>query len=158
MSDPVKPIILIVDDVPTNIKMLGKSLQDEFTVTVATSGEECLRQVGKQPQPDLVLLDVLMPEMDGFEVCRRIKADDQTAGIPVIFLTSMDDQVNEEEGLKAGAVDYIVKPFSPAIVKARINIHLELRQHREFLEKALSRRTKDLRSAQGEILRRIRRH
>ena len=156
MFDPVKPLILIVDDVPTNIKTLGNNLRDDFTVIAATSGEDCLRQVSKEPRPDLILLDVLMPEMDGFDVCRRMKADDRTADIPIIFLTAMDDQINEEEGLKAGAVDYITKPFSPAIVKARIRIHLELRQHREFLERTLSKRTKNLRLAQGEILRMIR--
>ncbi|MDX1513805.1 MAG: response regulator [Gammaproteobacteria bacterium] len=156
MSDPVKPLILIVDDVPTNIKMLGKSLQDEYDVVAATSGEDCLRQVVREPRPDLILLDVMMPGMDGFEVCRQIKADERSADIPVIFLTSMDDQVNEEEGLKAGAVDYITKPFRLAIVKARINIHLELQQHRAFLERALSKRTRNLKLAQGELLQMIR--
>ena len=97
----------------------------------------------------MVLLDVLMPEMDGFEVCQKLKQDPATASIPVIFVTSMDDTINEEYGLKVGAVDYITKPINPAIVRARVKLHIRLEHYREFLEKLLELRTDELITAQA---------
>ena len=156
VEDHVKPCILVVVDVPANIKLLGSDLRNEFTVVAATSGEECLKRVAQEPVPELILLDVLMPEMDGFEVCRRLKKDERTEGIPVIFLAAVDDQTNEAEGLAVGAVDYISKPFSLPIIKNRIKIHLELREHRALLEQALVKSNRNLKRARAEILRMVR--
>jgi putative two-component system response regulator len=157
MNDPLadKPSILIVDDLPANLKILGNGLQDEFDVRVATSGEDCLAACRGEPRPELVLLDAIMPGMDGFQVCEILHADKATAGIPVIFITAMDDHVNEEKGLRLGAVDYITRPFSLPVVRARLRIHLELKRHREFVELLLERRTDDLQDAHQELLRRF---
>ena len=157
MYDVGKPTVLLVDDVPANIKLLGNGLQDHFTVLAATSGADCLRQTAREPQPDLILLDIVMPEMDGLETCRRLKADEGTRAIPVIFLTSMDDRINESEGFEVGAVDYVTKPFSLPIITARIRIHVELRRHREFLEQSLAKSSRNLKRAQEEMLRMMRR-
>ena len=157
MYDVGKPTVLLVDDVPANIKLLGAGLQGDFTVLASTSGPDGLQQAVRDPQPDLILLDIAMPEMDGLEVCRRLKANEHTRAIPVIFLTSMDDQGNESEGFEVGAVDYVTKPFSLPIIKARIRIHVELRRHREFLEVSLAKSSRDLKRAQEEMLRMMRR-
>jgi len=124
--------ILIVDDVPLGIKMLGEFLSREYEVVVATSGQKAL-EVAKSKLPDLILLDVIMPEMDGFETCRRLKGDPLTASIPVIFLTAMSDSDDVVRGLDAGGQDYIVKPFKKAEVLARIRTHIELKKAREKL-------------------------
>ena len=152
MSDSldIRPTLLLVDDQSINNTILGESLRDSYVLKFATSGEEALRIAAETPRPDMVLLDVLMPEMDGFEVCRQLKENAETAAIPVIFVTAMDDQINEEHGLEIGAVDYISKPASPAVVRARVKLHLHLQQYREFLEGLLERRTGELESAQDE--------
>lgn len=144
-----KPTVLVVDDQSVNNVILAKTLEDDYTVIEATSGEDALRLAG-QGGLDMILLDVLMPDMDGFEVCRALKADAGTRRIPVIFVTAMDDKVNEEHGLKVGAVDYIYKPISPAVVKVRVGLHLRVQQQREFLERLLEIRTEDLKKAQRE--------
>jgi two-component system, NtrC family, sensor kinase len=122
--------ILIVDDVPTNIKVLFDLLTESgFKVSIAKSGESALEKV-HDFHPNLILLDVMMPGIDGFETCRRLKADPNTADIPTIFMTALSDTVDKVKGLSLGAVDYITKPFQQEEVLARINIHLELRQTR----------------------------
>ena len=124
-----KPRILIVDDVPGNIKMLADILIDDYTILTATRGQTALRMASEQ-RPDMILLDVAMPDMDGFEVCQIIKATPLTENIPVIFITVMDSTLDEQRGLDVGAIDYITKPFSRAIVASRIRNHLErLRLH-----------------------------
>lgn len=123
-----RPRILLVDDEPLNIEVLRAALGNEYSLSFATSGEEALRVAGAEPQPALILLDIMMEGMDGFEVCARLKADHRTANIPVIFLTALDDRFNEGHGLQIGAVDYIHKPFSPAIVQARVRLHVQLRE------------------------------
>lgn len=106
-SNPPRQTVLVVDDTPQNITVLGELLQPHYTVRATNSGERALQAVRSQPQPDLVLLDVMMPGMDGYEVLRRLKADKATQNIPVVFVTALGDEVNEEHGLELGAVDYI---------------------------------------------------
>ena len=143
-----KARLLLVDDQPLNNTIIGEALKEDYQLSAATSGEEALRVIEVNP-PDMVLLDVLMPEMDGFEVCRKLKSDPVTAHIPIIFVTSMDDTVNEEYGLKVGAVDYITKPINPAIVRARVKLHVRLERYRGFLEKLLELGTDELNAAQA---------
>jgi phosphoserine phosphatase RsbU/P len=132
-----KKIVLVVDDAPANIQVAQSILKNEYKIRVATSGAKALELAKAAPMPDLVLLDVMMPEMDGYEVCRRLKAEEATRDIPVIFLTGKTDPEDETRGLEVGAVDYIRKPFSPAIVKARVRTQLMLRDAREELSRQL---------------------
>ena len=139
--------VLVVDDVPENLALLSGILQDRYATRVANSGRRALDLLKSGPLPDLVLLDVVMPGMDGYAVCRQIKQDPRTHGIPVIFLTMLDDAVDEEMGLGMGAVDYIAKPVSPPIVLARIDAQLRLkaaadflRDQNQFLEREVARR------------------
>jgi phosphoserine phosphatase RsbU/P len=125
---PVQKSILIVDDTPINIGVIAGALKDSFATKVATSGEKALAIASAKEKPDLILLDVMMPEMDGYEVCRRLKANPETRDIPVIFLTSQTEAEDETKGFEVGAVDYIHKPFSAAVVKARVRTHLMLRE------------------------------
>ncbi|WP_295399848.1 diguanylate cyclase [uncultured Thiocystis sp.] len=117
------PVVLIVDDVPTNIKLLARALRHDYRVKVASCGEDALQGARLEPRPDLILLDVMMPEMDGYEVCRRLKSDPVTEFIPVMFVTARDTEEDEELGFNLGCVDYITKPFSVPIVKARVRTH-----------------------------------
>jgi len=139
--------ILIIDDTPQNLTVLGDLLRTCYRVRVANSGERGLRAAQTAPSPDLILLDVMMPGIDGHEVMRRLRADPATAAIPVIFITALDSSENEEMGLALGAVDYITKPIVPAIVLARIRTHLEIKQARDrladendWLEREVARR------------------
>lgn len=141
--------VLIVDDEPGNIKILSSLLAADYALSVATSGKQAL-EVARAQSPDIVLLDMVMPEMDGIAVCRALKADPATRDIPVIFVTSMGDSANEERGLEAGAVDYISKPISPPIVKARVKIHIQNYLSKRFLEKLLSDQTGSLDAAKQE--------
>ncbi len=131
---PSNQTILIVDDEPINIKALQLVLGDEHNLVFATTGEMALEMAAQDPQPDLILMDIVMPGMDGFEVCERLKKDDRTRNIPVVFLTARWETSEEAKGLELGAVDYIRKPFSPPIIKARIRNHLELKKTRDLLE------------------------
>ncbi len=128
------PAILIVDDTSVNLSLLSELLQPHYQVRAANSGARALQVAVSDPQPDLILLDVMMPEMDGYEVIRRLQADIRTANIPVIFVTSLESIVDEEHGLALGAVDYISKPIKPAIVLARVKAHLELKAARDWLQ------------------------
>ncbi|WP_374267389.1 two-component system response regulator [Zoogloea sp.] len=145
-----KQTILIVDDTPQNLTILGELLQPYYRVRAANSGERALRAVSLQPRPDLILLDVMMPDMDGYAVMERLRADPLTHDIPVIFVTAMHGAESEEHGLELGAVDYITKPINPAIVLARVRTHLELKQARdrlsdenEWLESEVARRMRE---------------
>lgn len=142
--------ILIVDDTPTNLTVLGELLQPHYMVRVANSGERALRAARGTPRPDLILLDVMMPGMDGHQVLHRLREDPETAAIPVIFITAMNAAEDEEQGLELGAVDYIVKPFNPSIVQARVRTQIELKQARdrlavenEWLESEVQRRMRE---------------
>lgn len=128
--------ILIIDDTPANIQVLNEVLQGTYVIFFATNGPDGIRLAHRE-EPDLILLDIMMPEMDGYEVCTRIKADPRTRQIPVIFITAMGNQEDEAKGLEAGAIDYITKPVSPPIVKARVKNHLELKRHRDVLDKLI---------------------
>lgn len=135
--------ILVVDDTETNIDILMETLADEYDVRVALDGESALDYLADE-LPDLILLDIMMPGMDGYEVCSRLKADPATREIPVIFLTAMTDEQNEAKGLALGAVDYVTKPFSAALVKARVSKQLELKKHQNHLQELVAIRTKEL--------------
>jgi len=124
--------VLIIDDLPTNIQVLSEILQGEYDTFFATSGKEGLG-IAKAEQPDLILLDIMMPVMDGFEVCRRLKADPATSNIPVIFVTAMRTAEDEAKGLELGAIDYITKPVTPIIVRMRVRNHMELKRSRDIL-------------------------
>ncbi len=135
-----KPVVLIVDDQPVNIQVLGNMLRGEYRVLVASGGVRALEIVRGGNRPDLILLDVIMPDMDGYEVCRRLKADASTSGIPVIFVTAKDRDRDEEAGFKLGAVDYIAKPFNPLIVRARVRNQVDLKRRTDMLEQAAMER------------------
>lgn len=144
------PIVLIVDDAPQNLQLLGAVLRGKARVLAARSGPEALRIARASLTPDLILLDIMMPEMDGHEVLRLLRADPVTSGIPVIFITAMAGEEDEERGLELGAVDYISKPFVPAIVQARVQTHLELKLARDrltdqndWLEREIARRMRE---------------
>ena len=126
-----KPRVLIVDDERSNISLLGNLLQPDCEVVVATDGESALRRAAAPARPDLILLDVMMPGMDGYQVCKQLKDSDATRDIPVIFITAMGEEDDEALGLRIGAVDYVTKPFSPAILKMRIRTHVELKRLRD---------------------------
>ncbi|TAN44108.1 MAG: PleD family two-component system response regulator [Nitrospirae bacterium] len=129
--------ILIVDDMPLNIQVLNELLQDDYRVFFSTTGADALERIHVL-KPDLVLLDIMMPDMDGYEVCRRLKAEPEFKDVPVIFITAMAQEENEAEGLKLGAVDYITKPFNPPIVRLRIKNQLELKRQRDLLARLSS--------------------
>lgn len=128
-----KPTILIVDDEPANIQVLAACLKHRYHLKVATTGQQCLDMFNELEKPDLVLLDIEMPGMSGYEVCERLKNEHHTS-IPIIFVTARDSIDDEEKGFKLGAVDYITKPVSPAIVVARVGTHMMLKHQRDMLE------------------------
>lgn len=146
-SQITKQRVLIVDDMPDNIFILLETLRDEYAILVAKDGERALRLARQEPHPDIILLDIAMPLMDGYEVCRRLKQDPQTSRIPVIFLTARTSLEDEYTGLNLGAVDYIHKPFIPALVKGRIRNCLELKRYQEHLEQMVEERTMELSAA-----------
>jgi putative two-component system response regulator len=125
--------ILVVDDDPGNIALIGEVLHDHFQVRVATSGRRALELAAMSPQPDLILLDVMMPQMDGYQVLEQLKASQDTRDIPVIFVTALDTDDNELSGFRLGAVDYITKPVIPQLLLARVSTHLELKTARDSL-------------------------
>lgn len=145
--------VLVVDDTPSNLMLLNDLLKDEYTIKVANCGERALKIAQSDQPPDLILLDIMMPVMDGYDVCRQLKENEKTKNIPVIFVTAMSDISAETQGFELGAVDYITKPISPPIVLARVKTHLklqmaydELRRHqdhlefeRQFIEKIITR-------------------
>ena len=150
-----KQRVLIVDDMPSNIKILNSFLLSDYNISVATNGSDALELATSQDPPDLILLDIMMPEMDGYEVCRRLKAEAKTRSIPVLFVTAKGDIEDETKGLKLGAVDYITKPVSPPIVKARIHNQLELKRHQNHLEELVARRTRQLREGYIDTIYRL---
>ncbi len=152
---PDKQTILVVDDTPENIDVLSGVLRGDFKVKAALNGERALKIAFAEDKPDMILLDIMMPEMDGYEVCRRLKADPATSGIPVIFITAKNQEEDEKEGLELGAVDYITKPINPSIVKARINTHLALYDQNRELERRVKERTVELDETRLEIIRRL---
>ena len=149
------PTVLVVDDAPENLTVLAQVLADRYRVRAARDGLGALRIAASDPTPDLILLDIMMPGIDGFEVCRRLKSDPATAGIPVIFLTGRSQREDEQRGFALGAVDYISKPISPPVVQARVKTHLQLKasadflkNQNKFLESEVVRRTREVRAIQ----------
>ncbi|MYN44056.1 response regulator [Pseudoduganella sp. FT93W] len=150
-----KPVILVVDDTPDKLTLMSDLLSEQYTVKVAPNGARALKIAQSDKAPDLILLDVMMPEMDGYEVCRRLKADPVSAEIPVIFLTAKTEREDEQRGFDLGAVDYITKPVSPPIVLARVQTHLALKASADFLrdqnaylEQEVQRRTDEVQALQ----------
>jgi putative two-component system response regulator len=149
MSD--KPVVLIVDDTPDIVTILLALLKRDYRTKIARHGEEAVHAALSDPKPDLILLDVMMPSMTGIEVCRRLKADDRTRHIPVIFLTALSGLTDEKVGFEVGAVDYVTKPISNTLLLARIKTHLALKQAADFLkdqnaflEQEVARRTREV--------------
>ena len=140
MSQDEKPVILVVDDQTTVVRVLGRMLSEDYIVHVATNGARAL-EIAQEKIPDLILLDMVMPQMSGIDVCLKLKEIPSTQNIPVIFVTSMDDSHNEARGFKAGAVDYITKPPSAEIVHARVAVHLAVSKQVLFIKQL----------AQGEL-------
>lgn len=138
MVEPIvsieKSTILVVDDTPDNLTLMSGLLKDNYRVKIANNGVRALKIAESDTPPDLILLDIMMPEMDGYEVCRRLKADVKTRDIPVIFLTAKTEVVDETHGFELGASDYITKPISPPIVLARVETHLAIKRVQDFLK------------------------
>lgn len=150
-----RPLILVVDDTPANLSLMNDLLGTSYRIKAANSGARALRIAAAIPRPDLILLDIMMPEMDGFEVCRQLKADAQTRDIPVIFLTARTEVQDEQIGFQLGAVDYITKPISPPILLSRVQTHLTLKasadflkNQNQFLESEVQRRMLEVRDIQ----------
>ena len=127
--------VLVVDDSKTNIAVLAEVLRQDYTVRAATGGEKALEIAFSENSPDLILLDVVMPDMDGYEVCARLKADPRTKNIPIIFITGKESEEDEIKGFELGASDYITKPFNPVVVRARVNTQAELKRNRDYMER-----------------------
>jgi len=152
--DANKPVVLIVDDAPESIDVLRGVLGAEYQVKAAIHGSVALELVHATP-PDLILLDVMMPEMDGFEVCERLKANPDSAHIPVIFVTTLADAGSEGRGLELGAVDYLTKPFVPTLVRSRVKSHIALHARQRSLENEVRARTRELSETRLEVIRRL---
>lgn len=135
--------ILIVDDTEENIDVLINALGDQYDIRIALNGQRALQLV-EDDHPDIILLDVMMPIMDGYEVCKRLKANSETAYIPIIFLTAMSRSEDEEYGLSLGAVDYITKPYNPSLVRVRVENHLSLKMYQNDLKRLVNERTEQL--------------
>jgi len=150
-----RPTILVADDSPQNIELLSKVLGQDYRIKVATSGEKALAIAYSDEPPDLILLDIMMPDLSGHEVCRRIKANPDRRRIPIIFVTAMSTVEDESLGLSLGAVDYITKPISPPLVQARVRTHLALYDQSRELERMVAQRTSELVATRQQIIRRL---
>jgi len=128
--------ILVVDDERLNINLLVELLKPSYKMMAAINGQQAIKAANSNSPPDLILLDIMMPEMDGYEVCKQLKNDPKTKDIPIIFVTAMGQEENETKGLELGAADYLRKPISPAIVEARVKTQLVLKQKHEELKSA----------------------
>ena len=157
-----KPTILVVDDDPDNLEVISALLKDLYRVKVANNGEKALQIAGGAAPPDMILLDVMMPELSGYEVCTRLKNDPATRYIPVMFLTALASADDESKGLGLGAEDYITKPVNPALLRARVKTHLRLKAVADFLrdksaylerELAQSREQQDIAKAIRQLAR-----
>lgn len=136
--------VLIVDDAPENLRILSESLRDIYTIMFAKNGQDALRLAGNEPYPDIILLDVIMPGMNGYEVCRKLKGCPHTRDIPVMFITAQNEEADEATGLSLGAQDYIKKPFQASLVRNRVANQLELKLYRDRLKDLVDERTRQL--------------
>ncbi|MCP3874753.1 MAG: EAL domain-containing protein [Desulfobacteraceae bacterium] len=150
MSEEDKRKILIVDDVPSNITVLTEILMTDYSIVCATNGKGAIK-LAKSAKPNLILLDIMMPEMNGYEVCQQLKSSDQTKDILIIFLTAKNEEEDMVKGLELGAVDYISKPFSAVVLKHKLRIHIELKRHRENLEETIRKRTIEISKSHQEL-------
>ncbi len=155
MPDTHKPTVLVVDDTPDNIALLSEVLKQDYRIKAALNGPLALQIASATDKPDIILLDVMMPQMDGYEVCKALKRDPITAGIPIIFVTAKSDVEDEKYGFSLGAVDYITKPISPPLVKARVKSQLVIYDQARHLEKLVQERTQELIQTRYEIIRRL---
>ena len=153
--------ILVVDDIKTNLDVLVQILGDEYILAVAMHGKKAI-DYAINNSPDLILLDIVMPDVDGFEVCAKLKENPTTREIPIIFITAVNASSEKTKGFQLGAVDYITKPFDPLEVKARVKTHLKLKLHQEalknhnmLLEERVQERTRELEETKIEILERL---
>jgi signal transduction histidine kinase len=154
MKTGLTGLILIVDDTPTNLDVISEALSHAgYKVAIATSGDRALQQVERR-LPDLILLDVMMPGIDGFETCKRLKANPKTCDIPVMFMTALADVDNKVKGLQLGAVDYVTKPFQEQEVLARVKTHLQLHLLTQNLEQQVAEKTAELRAAHIQVIQR----
>lgn len=151
----LKPTVLVVDDTAENLQLMNALLRQSYRVRLATNGVDGLTLARQAPQPDLILLDIMMPDVDGFETCRRLKADPSTRSIPVIFLSAMNQDEDQEEGFRCGCVDYIIKPIAPALTLARVATHLSLKRandrlaaHNRTLREEVELRTREVQKVQ----------
>ena len=149
-----RPAILIVDDTPENISLLKAVLRSEYEIKVATGGKKAI-EIARKSKVDLILLDVMMPDFDGYETCKALKQDEKTRDIPVIFVTALSDADDESKGFECGGVDYIAKPISPPIVRARVRTHLELYNQSRMLARKVRQQTAELMDTRLEIIRRL---
>ena len=140
MNVPDQPRILIVDDESFYTEVLENLLCEEYHIDIVNNGADALQRASQEPRPDLIMLDIMMEDIDGYEVCKKLKANPDTSNISVIFLTVRSDVDDEVLGFTLGAVDYITKPMSPPIVRARVRTHIEIQQLRKRLEKMLADR------------------
>ena len=147
-----KATVLVVDDIAENITVLHNVLSGDYKVKAATNGEKALEIARSEPHPDIILLDIMMPGMDGYAVCQKLKADNDTARIPIIFVTAMADVQDEEMGFKTGAVDYITKPIHPAIVQSRVRNHLTLADQQRACEKRVKEQTATITKTQKDAI------
>jgi response regulator RpfG family c-di-GMP phosphodiesterase len=161
LNSAEKATILVVDDTPDNLALMHNLLKWDYHVKIASNGEKALKIAASGLPPDLILLDIMMPDMDGYEVCRQLKRDPGTMDIPIIFITAKTDEEDERKGLELGAIDYITKPISPPIVMARVKNHLALRERssreeiearHDLLKKSLERFITQLEQKQPEEL------
>ena len=154
-----KATILVVDDTPDNLILMNNLLKGDYKVKIANDGEKALKIAASESPPDLILLDIMMPGMDGYEVCQHLKRDPRTTNIPVIFLTAKAEVEDEKKGLELGAVDYITKPISPPIVMARVKNHIALKaaadflhDQNDFLELEVAKRTREVQESYLETI------
>ena len=154
-TDSTQSTILLVDDVADNIDILNAILSPHYRTRVALNGEKALRIAGSANPPDLILLDIMMPGLSGYDVCQQLKANPDTRDIPVIFVTAMSEVEDEKRGLELGAVDYITKPVSPPIVLARVRTHLALYDQNRELARQVRERTAELFNTRQQIIRRL---
>ena len=154
-AEAQRPVVLAVDDSTDLLALMAKALTAEYQVRTAEAGSAALKLALARPQPALILLDVEMPGESGFDVCRQLKGNPQTAEIPVIFLTGKSEAQAQVEGLKLGAVDYITKPINAAVLKARVRMHLQLAGRQAELERMVGERTAQLESTRTELIKRL---
>ena len=146
--------ILVIDDLPDNLDLMANILRDQYRVLIATSGADGLATVRRHP-PDLILLDIMMPDMNGYQVCQRLKEDPRSRDIPVIFVTALTDARDEQHGLDLGAVDFLHKPCHPALILRRLRIHLDSLNQSRALEAKVQERTAQLEHSRIELIRRL---